>query len=449
MKLKNLAGLLLLPFTTQYALPQKTFSYTVNEPISQPRLFAADIISTGDYETHPAFTPGGDTLYFLKCTSDLSTCTICVSYFRDRHWSDPVITPFSGLYMDADPFVSKDGNALYFISNRPLHKGDPVRPDTDIWKVEMTARGWSEPIHLDPPVNSDEDEYYPTLADNGTLYFGSARKGGFGGSDIYRCRSGNGKPGPAENLGEAINTIDNEYEPFIAPDEQFLIFMAARPKSLKNADLYISYNKDGKWSTAQKLPSPVNSDAIEFSPKITRDGKYFFFSSTRSLPPQQFPTPETTTQLQKRLRSPGNGLCDIYQLDAATLFSLDQNSDDKQRLSKLNARFIKNYINNDTIRHNEIIHKDFIYISISGKVVNRNDYMKAWAHGWDPAIDKSFEYIDETIRIFGDMALVRSTCLHTKIGNGVPVQNRFIYTDTYIKENGRWWCVQAQITGMN
>lgn len=56
----------------------------------------------------------------------------------------------------------------------------------------MTENGWSEPVHLDAPINSEEDEYYPTLADNANIYFGSVRKVGFGSSDIYKCKYENG-----------------------------------------------------------------------------------------------------------------------------------------------------------------------------------------------------------------------------------------------------------------
>ncbi len=117
-----------------------------------------------------------------------------------------------------------------------------------------------------------------------------------------------------------------------------------------------------------------------------------------------------------------------------------------EKLSTLNAQFIKNFIANDVTHHNEIIHKDFIYISSSGKIVSRDEYMKAWAHGWDDKIDKTFEYNGEVIRIFGNTALVRSNTFFSRIEDGKTIHGKTVYTDTYIKENGRWWCVQAQIT---
>lgn len=292
-----------------------------NQPL-QPQLFQEGVISKGDYETHPAFTPSADTLYFVKLSYDQKLGAICVSYRNHDRWSAPAMTTFSGQYFDADPFVTKDGQSLYFMSNRPLKPGDPVRDNTDIWKVERTAAGWGQPIHLEAPVNSEADEYYPTLADNGNIYFGSPRKGGMGGSDIYRCRLVNGKYQPAENLGEAINTENNEYEGFIAPDESFLIFMATVPRGIANADFYISYRQDGVWSKAVKLPEPINSDGIEWSPKVTRDKKLFYFSSTRNRWTDVPKKPETIEQYNRRLEGAGNGLADIYTIPFSVIESL-------------------------------------------------------------------------------------------------------------------------------
>src|SRR5215203_2212481 len=128
------------------------------------RVFAEGIISTGDYETHAAFTPGGDTVYFLKCMPDLSTCAICSSYKNDGQWGKPEIVSFSGKYLDVDPFVTSDGNTFYFVSNRPYKAGDTLNASWDIWKCDKKENDWGEPVHLDSIVNSTADEYYPTVS---------------------------------------------------------------------------------------------------------------------------------------------------------------------------------------------------------------------------------------------------------------------------------------------
>lgn len=283
--------------------------------ISQTRIFEEGIISTGDYETHPAFSPTGDTLYFLKGFPDAGFFSICVSYKKNGKWSAPRIAPFSGMYTDADPFVTRDGKTLYFVSNRPINEGGPVKTDWDIWKTELTASGWGKPIHLDSTINSSASEYFPTMADNGNLYFGSGRKGGKGRADIYVSRFIDGKYARPENLGDSINTGDNEYEPYIAPDESYLIFMATYPNGLGNADFYISYRVGGVWSKAKKLPEPINSPVTEWGGKVTRDGKFFFFGSNRNKINDVLPVREDMRAFDLRLHSAGNGLGDIYYIE--------------------------------------------------------------------------------------------------------------------------------------
>lgn len=119
---------------------------------------------------------------------------------------------------------------------------------------------------------------------------------------------------------------------------------------------------------------------------------------------------------------------------------------DIAELSKLNKQFFQNFLNNDTIAHNKIVSKDFICILGSGAVVNRDDYMKGWSHGYDPAVYKSFIQQNEFIRLFGNTALVRAETVYSYMENDKEIFKTTVYTDTYLKLNGRWWCVQAQLT---
>ena len=121
-------------------------------------------------------------------------------------------------------------------------------------------------------------------------------------------------------------------------------------------------------------------------------------------------------------------------------------NDDVAQLSALNAQFIQNFLHNDTVAHNKIIYKDFVCVLSSGKVIGRDEYMKGWSHGYDGSFYRSFAMQNELIRIFGNTALVRAETAYTYIDNGKEVSGTTVYTDTYIKLDGRWWCVQAQLT---
>jgi Tol biopolymer transport system component len=277
--------------------------YGVATPLKEPALFADGVISTEGFETHPAFTPDGRTLYFVKSTPSFTDWKIYVSRYADGRWSVPEVAPFSGKYRDADPFVTADGSLLYFISDRPVD-GRP-HEDMDIWVMKRASDGsWGPPENLGAPVNSEGSEWLPRPAANGTLYFGSDRPGGHGRTDLYRARRAGDRFAPVENLGPAINSGADEYEPCIAPDESFLVFMAAgRPDDTGGGDLYISYRKDGAWTPARNLGPTINRRGLDISPYLSPDGKYFFFSSARK-------------------QGDRNGLGDIYQMDLGALHEL-------------------------------------------------------------------------------------------------------------------------------
>jgi WD40-like Beta Propeller Repeat len=136
----------------------------------------------------------------------------------------------------------------------------------------------------------------------------------------YRARLVDGKYATAENLGEPISTAADEYEPLIAPDESFLIFMVTgRPDSLGESDLYVSYRRDGQWTKPENLGNKINSLRIEYSPMISPDGKRFFWTSTRNFTDAPLEKRLDTRAMMEKLRSAGNGLGDIYQIDLSEL----------------------------------------------------------------------------------------------------------------------------------
>jgi ketosteroid isomerase-like protein len=125
---------------------------------------------------------------------------------------------------------------------------------------------------------------------------------------------------------------------------------------------------------------------------------------------------------------------------------MEKTNTDAAQLSALNAQFIKNFLTQDVKAHSEIIHNDFVCIESNGAIISREVYLKNWATDHDNSGYTSFTYTDELIRIFGNMALVRAKTVYTTNVDGKKAEGYTIYTDTYIKENGKWQCVQVQIT---
>jgi hypothetical protein len=306
------------------SLVAQTASYDSAKPLPHATLFEPGIISTGDYESHAAFTPDGREMYFLKLAPNFSRWTIFVSRYKNGSWSQPEVAPFSGQYQDADPYITVDGKHFYFISDRPLEAGGERQSHHDIWVMDKTDSGWSTPRHLPAPVNSDADEWYPVALKNGTLYFGSQRKESNGFSDIYRAVPQADGSYSVENLGPPVNSGAGEYEAFVTEDERMMLLaITRRPDSLGDIDLYVAHKQPtDKWSEPVNLGPEINSPGRELSPKLTPDGKYLVWMSCRMPALSAKPQRRTTAEVLQELHSPGNGLGNNYQIDVSAVPAL-------------------------------------------------------------------------------------------------------------------------------
>lgn len=252
----------------------------------EPVAFVDGVISIGETGCI-TFAPDGRTAYFAKHTPRPSR--IMVSRFQNGHWSAPEPAGFSGRYPDWDPLVSPDGRRLFFASLRPV--GGEEKKASDLWYVERAGDGWSEARNLGEPVNTKRGgASFASAASDGTLYFFAARPDSRGGADIYRSKLVNGRYQEPENLGEEINSSAQEVDPYIAPDQSFLIFASDRPGGMGKMDLYVSFRREGRWTSPRNLGLKVNSSGSEVCPCVSPDGRYFFFTSGRESKPGVFQT---------------------------------------------------------------------------------------------------------------------------------------------------------------
>ena len=154
----------------------------------------------------------------------------------------------------------------------------------NIWAVKLEMDGWKEPFMMGKSINTESYyENYPSVTNDGTIYYMSRREEGLGRTDVYRSRNIDGKYGPAENLGPVVNTEGSDIDPFIAADESYLIVCQELEGGYGVFDLYVYFqNKDGSWTKAINLGEDVNSTSFEARPCVTPDGKYLFFTSNRT-----------------------------------------------------------------------------------------------------------------------------------------------------------------------
>jgi hypothetical protein len=235
------------------------------------QLWSAAPVSTTQYESHPAIDPRTRDLYFVRSTPEFSGWRIFLAACGRRGYEAPRAPSFAGADgLEADPFFTPDGQTLYFISSRSEH--GVAQRDLDIWRV---TRGddnvWGEPQHLPAPVNSEGQEWFPRLARDGWLYFGSDRPGGQGRTDLYRAEPDGVGGWRVQNLGPNINTAGDEYEAEFNADGDEMVLMA-------DGDLYESRLRGGEWTAREKLGSDVNTTAMEVGPLLSPTGDSLMFA---------------------------------------------------------------------------------------------------------------------------------------------------------------------------
>jgi hypothetical protein len=315
------AGALLLSTLGACARPATRSNISLIDRVpGTPQVFAPGTISTEDMELNATFMPDGRSVYYTKRTPKLQLWVIVVSHLRNGRWSEPQIASFSGQYSDFDPFISPDGSKLFFSSSRPVDSR-PKR-DFDIWVVERSGDAWSGPRHLDAPVNTPAQEFYPTVAANGTLYFSSNRDGGRGALDIYRSRLIDGRYAEPESLGDSVNSERSDGDPYIAPDESYLLFVSyGRADGRGDGDLYVSRRGAAGWREARNLGPEINSSALDFCPIVSPDQQLLYFTSERGFADSLLTRPLSWSEMSQRLHHWGNGLGDIYSVDLRTVLA--------------------------------------------------------------------------------------------------------------------------------
>ncbi len=227
-------------------------------------------------------SPKNDELFFTIESNKNTIATIVQMEKINGKWKMN-IAPFSGKYYDLEASFAPDGNALYFSSNRPKNDSTTMQ-DFDIWKTEKINGIWQSPINLGTTVNSDKDEYYPSITNDGSIYFTAAYPHSKGKEDIWKSAFINGAYSTPINLPDAINSDKYEFNAFILPDESAIIFTSCgRKDELGGCDLYISKkDKQGEWQMAKNAGATINSSSLDFCPFISADRQFFVFTSNHS-----------------------------------------------------------------------------------------------------------------------------------------------------------------------
>jgi len=268
-----------LNFQAQKLLMDCKFSIdAMKHPVPFKPVNMGPEINTADDEYLPVATADESTLIFtreINRNEDFyKSVKVDGKWQTATYLSDRINTP---QYNEGAQSITLDGKYLFFTGcNRPDGLGR-----CDIYIAAKKGDDWGKPVDLSPPVNTTGWESQPSISSDGrTLYFVSNRKGGYGGYDIWKSNLTDKGWGDPENLGPNINTTFDEQSPFIHADDSTLYFCSNGWPGLGGKDLFVSrMGKDGKWQKPQNLGYPINTSGDETGLTVTAEGSHAFFSS--------------------------------------------------------------------------------------------------------------------------------------------------------------------------
>lgn len=267
----------------------------------------------------------GDEAYFSIQSHKGDISAIAKIMKINNQWSSPQTASFSGNYFDLEPFLSPDNLTLYFASSRPK-SDDKVTKDFDIWYVERVSikAPWGAPVNMGTIVNSDKNEFYPSVAANKNIYFTSDRIDSKGKDDIFfSIWNGQAYEAP-ESMGSSINSQGYEFNAFISPSESFLIFSGYnRADGIGSADLYISRRTHNFWSKAVNFGSIINSDKMDYCPFVDIKNKTLYFTSQRSSIDLETAGKNSEAFL-KELNKYENGMSRLYSIGLETIIHINE-----------------------------------------------------------------------------------------------------------------------------
>jgi WD40-like Beta Propeller Repeat len=292
-------------------------------PGNQPELFAPGLISDGMLNRDVTMTADGDEIYYVSSTNGYRYAAIMWTRRINDRWTKPAVLPFAKNpdWLDIEPCLTPDGSKFFFLSNRPL--GEAEVGNSDIWAADRLEDGWGEPYNLGAPINTEAQEFYPSLTNDGTLYFTRADPETFI-HVILRSRLVDGVYQEPELLPEQVNCGRNRFNAFVSPDESYVIVpVAGMPDTRGGVDYYITFrDEQDNWTEPLNMGDRVNSqNGAEWSASVSPDGRFLFFMSARR-PGVDEDAPVDYAQMKADYNNPQNGSVDLYWMSAAVIDEL-------------------------------------------------------------------------------------------------------------------------------
>ena len=252
------------PFTDLYEVKTRGANVDINslkkleDNINQEKVNERSITFSSD-GTYMIYAKGNN-----GKSSGRNNVDLYWSRFRRGGWTNPrLLNVNTSRSWDATPFLSKDGKTLYFASNRSKGYGG-----TDIYKANVNRRGrWINIQNLGPEINTPVNELFPSVTEDGRLYFSSDNHEGFGGLDNFVASRRGGKI-TIKNPGKPLNSSGDDFgvNPY-NPTRGF--FTSNRDGGSGDDDIYTFVNNDPNLKivnyTLKGTTLPPKNDNMDLS----------------------------------------------------------------------------------------------------------------------------------------------------------------------------------------
>ncbi|NNK81245.1 MAG: OmpA family protein [Flavobacteriales bacterium] len=245
-----------------------------------------------DHEGAGVLTSDGQRMYFTRCDKDENLgCTIMMTTKVDDKWGEPKEVVFKSQEQQENtvghPALTPDDKVMIFASDLPGGQGGK-----DLWYsiYNGTSNSWGTPVNLGATINTDKDEMFPHVRNNGNLYFASNGHQGMGGLDIFMAeKTGDNEWGNVSNMGAPINTNTNDYGLVFEGDYERGYLSSDRPGGKGKDDLYsfslpevlfafqgVVYDKDGQFPIEGAYVKVAGSDGSSFEALTDANGAFIF-----------------------------------------------------------------------------------------------------------------------------------------------------------------------------
>ena len=241
-------------------------------------------------EKRPFISPDGQNLYFLRERKRANGGIIQDIWYsrwdeakKDWTLAQDIGAPINNESNNFMVAALPDNNTLAVINAY-----DAYNPDAVIAFTQRQANGrWSKPLPIEVKNNLKQGRWLSLhlAADGKTLMYAVRRHDGYGGRDIYVCfRQADGRFSEPLNLGPDINTSGNEHCPFLAADGKTLYFDTDGHPGYGGRDIFVSRRLDEtwtKWSKPENLGPIFNSADSDEGFMTSAQGDYAYVVSSR------------------------------------------------------------------------------------------------------------------------------------------------------------------------